>query len=121
MIQTVEQHAPRIGTRAACHALAVSRATVYRRRSQASAGMDAVPHPPTVHPRAFGDEQERVILDVLNSEPFMDKAPAQIHTDLLDKGIYYCSERTMYRILHKHRQVRERRNQRIRQRRIERV
>jgi len=114
MIRAVEQHAPQIGTGVACHALAVSRATVYRRRGHAPAGGigDGAARPATVHPRALGGERERAVLEVLNSEPFMDKAPAQVFADLLDSGIYHCSERTMYRILHKNQQVRERRNQR---------
>ena len=37
--------------------------------------------------------------DVLNSARFVDQAPAQVHTALLDEGVYHCSRRTMYRIL----------------------
>jgi putative transposase len=47
----------------------------------------------------------------LHSERFVDKAPAQAWAALLDEGIYYCSIRTMYRILAEHGEVRERRNQ----------
>ena len=54
-------------------------------------------------------EKQRV-LDILNSDRFGDKPPAQIHFALLDEGIYLCSPRTMYRILHEHDMVRERRN-----------
>jgi putative transposase len=50
-------------------------------------------------PRKLSDEEQRVILDVLNSERFRDMAPAEIYTILLDEGRYYCSVRTMYRIL----------------------
>lgn len=52
------------------------------------------------------------MLATLDSERFADKAPAQVHAILLDEGRYLCSERTMYRILAEHDQVRERRNQR---------
>jgi putative transposase len=38
-------------------------------------------------------------------------APAAVHTHLLDRGIYLCSVRTMYRILDAAKEVRERRNQ----------
>ena len=51
------------------------------------------------------------MLDALNSEKFVDKAPAQVWASLLDKGVYHCSVRTMYRILKKNGELRERRNQ----------
>jgi putative transposase len=35
-----------------------------------------------------------------------------VYATLLDEGAYYCSISTMYRILHQHNEVRERRNQR---------
>ncbi len=41
----------------------------------------------------------------------MDLPPAEIYATLLDEGRYLCSERTMYRILAAHQEVRERRNQ----------
>lgn len=47
----------------------------------------------------------------LNSERFIDCSPAHVWAALLDEGRYLCSERTMYRILAEHDQVRERRNQ----------
>ncbi len=40
-----------------------------------------------------------------------DKAPATVYAALLDEGTYHCSIRTMYRILHDAREIRERRNQ----------
>ena len=42
---------------------------------------------------------------------FVDKAPVEMWATLLDEGTYYCSTRTMYRILAAHGEVRERRNQ----------
>jgi putative transposase len=41
----------------------------------------------------------------------MDKAPAQVWAILLDEDKYYCSIRTMYRVLAEQDEVRERRNQ----------
>jgi len=52
-----------------------------------------------------------MVLDLLHSDRFRDKAPAQVYAILLDEGRYYCSTRTMYRILEAHGEVRERRNQ----------
>lgn len=51
------------------------------------------------------------IIEVLHDARFLDKSPNQIYATLLDEGVYLCSIRTMYRILHSIREVRERRNQ----------
>ncbi|MDX3762594.1 DDE-type integrase/transposase/recombinase [Streptomyces sp. AK02-04a] len=40
-------------------------------------------------------------------------APAEIYVVLLDRGIYLCSESTMYRLLRRHGEVRERRRQAV--------
>ena len=53
-------------------------------------------------------ERER-ILQLLNSDEFVDAAPAQIYAALLDQGVYVGSIATMYRILREHQQVKERR------------
>ena len=50
-------------------------------------------------------------MDLLHSERFVDKAPAEVYATSLDEGKYLCSERTMYRILAEHGEVGERRNQ----------
>lgn len=52
------------------------------------------------------------MLTLLDSHEFMDKAPAQVFAKLLEDGEYWCSPRTMYRILDEHDQVSERRAQR---------
>ena len=39
------------------------------------------------------------MVDLLNSSRFQDDAPRQVFAVLLDEGQYYCSIRTMYRIL----------------------
>jgi putative transposase len=54
-------------------------------------------------------ERER-ILHVLHEDRFVDKAPPEVYAALLDDGVYLCSIRTMYRILHEHGEVKERRN-----------
>ena len=51
------------------------------------------------------------VRDTLSSERFMDHAPREVYATLLDEGEYVCSVRTMYRILHENKAVRERRNQ----------
>jgi len=98
---------PLVGVVAACAVLCVSRASYYR-------ALKPKPEPkPRPKPaRALADEERDHVLATLNSEPFMDKAPAQVYAKLLEDGEYVCSERTMYRILAEHEQVRERRAQR---------
>jgi putative transposase len=61
--------------------------------------------------RALSDPEQRGVVDLLHEPRFVDLAPAQIYAMLLDEGRYLCSERTIYRILAAHREVRERRNQ----------
>lgn len=63
-------------------------------------------------PRKISDEEEAIILAKLNSDEFADSSPYQVYGELLSQGIYHCSIRSMYRILDKHDQVRERRHQR---------
>ena len=52
-----------------------------------------------------------MVLAVLHEPRFVDHAPAEIYATLLDAGQYLCSERTMYRLLAAHAEVRERRDQ----------
>lgn len=91
---------------AACSALGVSRATFYRHRN--SAERPQVPRQKPV--RALSEGEQKQVLDVLHEDRFMDKAPAEVYAKLLDEGKYYCSIRTMYRILEAAHEVRERRN-----------
>jgi putative transposase len=55
-------------------------------------------------------EREHV-LDVLRSDRFVDRSPAEVVYTLLDEGEYLCSVRGMYRILSANAEVRERRDQ----------
>ena len=102
---TLSEH---VGTVAACQALGVARASLYR-FCQPLSLMDASQRP--APPRALGPSERQTVLDQLNSERFVDQAPAQVYATLLDEGQYLCSMRTMYRILDQHEEVRERRNQ----------
>jgi putative transposase len=95
-----------LGTAAACAALGVSRATVYRRREPARP-----PAPRPTPPRALAPVERQRVLEMLDSERFLDQAPAQVHATLLDEGTYLCSPRTMYRLLDAAGEVRERRDQ----------
>ena len=106
MTPFVLELAPVVGLAAACAALAVSRATFYRRQQP------PVPREPRPTPhRALPPEERAQVLAVLNSDRYADKAPAQVYADLLDDGQRLCSLRTMYRILADAGEVRERRDQ----------
>lgn len=117
-MKTVEETAPTLGVVQASRALGIPRATYYRwlqARRQAEEAIAAVPEaapePENAHPRALSEAERAEVRSVLNSDRFMDMAPAQVYATLLDEGCYLCSERTMYRILAEAGEVRERRDQ----------
>src|SRR5262249_9778584 len=106
LIATVTAVGSRLGIARTCAALGVPRATYYRRRRPQST-------PPRRRPsaRALSDAECTAVLAVLHEPRFMDLAPAEVYATLLDEGRYLCSERTMYRVLAAHQEVRERRDQ----------
>ncbi len=109
-MQAVEALTPEVGTRPACAAMGIPPATIYRHRARKNGpplGCHRRPSPP----RALGPQERQAILDVLHSEPFIDKAPQEVYAALLDQGRYVGSVRTMYRVLAANQEVRERRNQ----------
>ena len=108
-MEAAETLAPKIGSAAACRAMGVSRATLYRYRNPSQRNESDRTKPR--QPRALGAEERQAVLDLLHSPRFVDKPPAVVHAALLDEGKYHCSIRTMYRILHDNDGVRERRNQ----------
>lgn len=59
----------------------------------------------------LSDAERATVLAVLHSPRFVDQAPQQIYATLLSEGTYLCSVSTMYRLLHDHAQVTERRRQ----------
>jgi putative transposase len=98
---------PLVGVVAACAALCMSRSRYYRARKP-----KAEPAPRPSPPRTLSVDERAKVLATLDSDEYMDKAPAQVFAALLELGIYLCSIRTMYRILAANDQVRERRAQR---------
>jgi putative transposase len=94
------------GIQPACEALAVSRATFYRQHKPKD-----LPRPRPKPKRALSEEERQAVLDVCHSEEFVDRAPRTIQATLMDRGIYLCSSRTIYRILDTALEVKERRNQ----------
>jgi len=105
----VTEHRATLGVAPVCEALAVPRASFYR--WQQPPGKAEEPKPPRRIPRALSPAEREQILAVLNDERFADLPPAEVYATLLDEGQYLCSVRTMYRILHEHAEVKERRRQ----------
>jgi putative transposase len=105
-MQAIEEASGTMGTAAACKALGVARASVYRRRQPARPSASR-PAPP----RALDPLERQAVLEMLHSERFIDQAPAQVHATLLDEGTYVCSPRTMYRLLDGAGEIKERRDQ----------
>jgi hypothetical protein len=75
-----------------CDALGVGRASYYR------ASCDPVKQVSLCMPGACTQKDR-----------FLDTAPAEVYSTLLDEGVYHCSISTMYRILEDNKEVRERR------------
>ena len=131
---SVTEMVPVVGMTAACEAVGVARASVYRemgrRRAQSAALSPPSPRHEgaagerselsvpgasaavdRAHPRALSIAERTVVLDVLHSPRFQDAAPAAVFATLLDEGTYLASERTMYRLLAAEGETRPRRDQ----------
>jgi putative transposase len=98
---------PRVGIAPACAALGLSRAQYYRRTQPATERK-----PRATPPRALSSAERAEVLNVLDSERFVDEPVRQVYAQLLDEQTYLCSPRTMYRILTAANQVCDRRRQR---------
>jgi putative transposase len=101
---------PGVPVIAACAALGLSRATVYR-------GTSPTPAPtwraPAGNPRRLCDDERQAIVDVMHSAEFVDQSPMEVFATLLGRGIYLASIRTIYRVLAEMGETKERRNQRL--------
>lgn len=95
--ETVNDLTPHVGVVAACALVGRSRATHHRQ---------ANPEPPVHGPRRRAQhpaeltaaERER-ILALLSSDAYADMSVNQVWARELDEGRYWCSARTMYRVL----------------------
>jgi putative transposase len=105
-IQVVREAGATVGIAPACAALGLPTATYYRRAKPQPAPARR-PSPPRTLPGA----DRTAVLAELHAPRFVDLAPAQVYAQLLDEERYLCSERTMYRILAEHQEIRERRDQ----------
>jgi len=109
LIAQIESAKPFIGISAACLALDVPHTTYYRRTKP----VESAPARPEQKCRVPGrgltqEEQDRVVA-ALNSDRFVDMAPPQVYSTLLDEGVFHCSISTMYRLLRKRGEINERR------------
>jgi putative transposase len=107
LVEDIDDPALPIAT--ACTALGLSRATLYRHTRLSP--------PPRVReyapsPRRLSDAERTAILDVMHSQEFGDQPPHEVYAQLLSRGEYVGSIRTIYRVLAAAGEVQERRNQR---------
>ena len=108
--EAIVELTPIVGTTNALAVVGTDRATWYRKHRQS-------PEPPrpervaTPQPRALTPVERKEIKRTLESNEFVDEAPATVYAKLLDQGTYLASVSTMYRVLHEHDEVRERRRQ----------
>ncbi|MFQ5668574.1 MAG: DDE-type integrase/transposase/recombinase, partial [Candidatus Binatia bacterium] len=65
-------------------------------------------------PLALRAPEEQAVLEALHSERFMDQSPPEVDATLLDEQGSHCSARTMYRVLARQDELRERRRQLVR-------
>ena len=107
-MKAVEEVAATAGVAAAAAAVGISPSTVYRRRKPPVLG----PRPPRpAPPRSLGQEEVDRALACLHEPRFVDFSPRTIVAVLLDEGDYIACVRTLYRLLAKHGEVKERRDQ----------
>lgn len=108
MTSLIKEVADQVGTRAACDALGVPRGSFYRvENPPAATSLSPRPRPA----RALPPEERAEVLEILQSERFVDVAPPEVYATLLDEDVRLCSVRSMYRYLAAEGQVRERRDQ----------
>jgi len=101
---------PDVSVVAACAALGVSRASLYR--ATAPSAPLAV-HERAPSPRKLSDDERQAIVDVMHTPEFVDQPPMEVFAKLLSQGVYLASIRTIYRVLAELGESKERRNQRL--------
>ena len=111
LMQGVDELIPYFGIKASCTLLDVPRASYNRWRAGRNSAPAARRNVRARPPRSLDDSEIKQVEETLNSERFADQSPRAVYAALLDEEKYLCSWRTMYRIMGRNRQVRERRNQ----------
>jgi putative transposase len=113
-MRLVEQRDALVPVSAACVALNVSRASLYRARRPAAPASGPRVRAPS--PRRLGDVERQEILDTFHLAEFADQPPTEVYATLLGRGKYLGSIRTLYRVLAAAGETKERRNLRAPQR-----
>ena len=111
-MQLIEQRDPEVPVDAACDALNVSRASLYRSRRPPAPPTPPVARVRAPNPRRLDDAERQEILDTFHQPEFADQPPSEVYATLLGRGKYLASIRTMYRVLAAAGETKERRNQR---------
>ena len=106
----VEQRDEVVPLNAACYALDVSRASLYRARHPVAPSQNVRQRAPS--PRRLDEVERQRLLDTMHLPEFADQPPTEVYASLLGRGIYLASIRTMYRVLAAAGETGERRNQR---------
>ena len=84
---------------AACEALNVSRASLYRSWRPPAPPTSPVTCVRAPNPRRLDDAERQEILDTFHLPEFADQPSAEVYATLLGRGTYLASIRTMYRVL----------------------
>lgn len=95
--ETVDELASHMGVGDACRLVGRSRATHHRQANPRPRVHGPWPKPQ--HPAELSAAERQAVLDLLNSPEYADLAVAQVWARELDAGRYWCSQRTMYRVL----------------------
>lgn len=106
-MSAVSELAAHIPVTQACEVLGIPRSSWYRAQQPATTQERRSVAPP----RALSPKERTTVREILTSERFQDQSPYEVYATLLEEETYYCSIRTMYRILAAYAEVQERRNQ----------
>lgn len=91
-----------------CYLMGISRSTYYFWQSKKE-DEEPCPRKQYAASHVMSETERASVISLLLSEEYMDKTPYEIYFSELDRGNYYCSIRTMYRLLAKRELVVERR------------
>jgi putative transposase len=105
------EYLPRLGVVWTAKVTGLNRTTLYRRGRPKELIIRPAPH------NALAEWEEARILETLNSPQYVNCSPTEAFYTLMDEGRHLGSLSTYYRVLKKHKQLTERRNQRVHQKR----
>lgn len=109
-VETVTTLIAGLGVVAACMLVGLSRAT-HHRITNPKPRVHGPREAPRAHPAALSPDERAGVLALLDSEQYQNVSVAQAYARELDEGNYWCSPRTMHRILAAAGQGGERRRQ----------